>query len=250
MSMHRVKALVLKSQNFGEADRKLVLLGEEIGKQGVIVKGARRPRSRFLGSTEPFNYLEVLLYPGKNLATLSQGEVVYSFQGLREDLTRFAYASLWVEIMDAFLPEGQEALAPLRFLLAAFIVLEKTKEPEVLNLAFQIRLLDILGYLPELEACVACHGEIKVDALYISAAEGGVVCPSCGKKHPHCCLISKQDLNKLKRLLVTDLRKLDSVGIAPPSQLFLKNFLLKFLEERIDKPLKAAFLIENINTPQ
>jgi DNA repair protein RecO (recombination protein O) len=40
-------------------------------------------------------------------------------------------------------------------------------------------LLRELGYLPRLETCATCGGEVLADSLVFSAAGGGVLCQAC-----------------------------------------------------------------------
>lgn len=246
MGLYRTKVIVLRSRNLGEADRVLVLFSEELGKFEAVVKGARRQRSRFVGNTLPFNYLEGLFFTGKSLDSLSQVELVHSFSALREDLTRFAYASFWVELVDGFLPERQEAGELFRFLLAAFIVLEKSDDPEVLNLAFQVRLLKYLGYQPELKYCTCCGG-IPESKLSFSAEAGGVICNDCSPQYRDLLPVSPELLNWFGLLGETDLREVHLLKTEKSNRLKLFAILSSFIENRLERPLKSRVFLDNLN---
>ena len=51
-----VKALVVKSVDFGEFDKLLTLVTEDKGKLTVTVKGGKSLRSKFVSVSEPFTY--------------------------------------------------------------------------------------------------------------------------------------------------------------------------------------------------
>ena len=172
MGLYRSNVIVLRTRNFGEADRILVLLSEDRGKFEAVVKGARRGRSRFVGNTLAFNCFKGMFFTGKNIDSLSQAELVHPFSILQEDLTKLAYASFWVELVEGFTPERVESKEVFQFLLAAFLTLEQTEDPILLNLAFEIRLLHYLGYQPQLDRCVSC-GESSLDQSYFSVQAGG-----------------------------------------------------------------------------
>ncbi len=246
MGLYRTKVIVLRSRNLGEADRVLVLFSEELGKFEAVVKGARRQRSRFVGNTLPFNYFEGLFFPGKNLDSLSQVELVHSFSKLREDLTRFAYATFWVELVDGFLPERQEARDLFRFLLAAFIVLEKSSDPEVLNLAFQARLLKYLGYQPELNCC-ACCGGIPEKKPSFSAEAGGLICEECSPRHRDLMPVNPELLNWFGLLGETDLREVHLLQTEKSNRLKLFALLSNFIEHRLERPLKSRVFLDNLS---
>lgn len=246
MGLYRTKAIVLRSRNLGEADRVLVLFSEELGKFEAVVKGARRQRSRFVGNTLPFNYFEGLFFTGKSLDSLSQVELVHSFSKLREDLTKFAYASFWVELVDGFLPINQEAGEIFRFLLAAFIVLEKAGDAEVLNLAFQARLLKYLGYQPELSHCTCC-GAIPKGKLFFSAETGGLVCSDCSLRYRDLLSVNPEILNWFSLLVKTDLREVHRLKTEKSDRLKLFTLLSNFIENRLERPLKSRVFLDNLS---
>jgi DNA repair protein RecO (recombination protein O) len=242
MALYRTNAIVLRTRNFGEADRVVVLFSEELGKFEAVVKGARRQRSRFIGSTLAFNYIKAMLLTGKSLDTLSQAELVHSFAKLQEDLIKFAYASYWVELVDGFIPERQEAKEIFKFLLAAFIVLEKTADPAILNLAFEIRLLNYLGYQPRTDICACCGGTLGGNVSF-SALAGGAVCQDCSLRFRDLITVDPVDLQVLEHLGGIDLRELDKFSLAPNNRKVIQKVLRDFIEARLEHPLKSqAFL--------
>ena len=56
----RLRAIVLRRTNYGEADRILQLLTPK-GKRSVMAKGARRERSKLAGGIELFALCDVVL---------------------------------------------------------------------------------------------------------------------------------------------------------------------------------------------
>src|SRR2546422_731128 len=105
--VYRAEAVVLRRLSFGETDRVVTLFTRDRGKLSVVAKGARGPRSRLAGSTEPFTYFNGLLAVGQNLDVLTQSEVVNAFSGIRKDLEKIGYASFFVEVVDAGVEERQ-----------------------------------------------------------------------------------------------------------------------------------------------
>jgi DNA repair protein RecO len=246
MALYRTNAIVLRTRNFGEADRIVVLFSEEFGKFEAVVKGARRQRSRFIGSTLAFNYIKAMLLTGKSLDTLSQAELIHSFTKLHEDLTKFAYSSFWVELVDGFIPERQEAKEIFRFLLAAFIVLEKTADPTILNLAFEIRLLYYLGYQPQIDHCAGCGGALPKTVSF-SAQAGGVVCPDCSIKYRDLIEVDETDIQLLKHLGETDLRELGTFSFPAAHCKTIQRMLRDFIEARLDHPLKSQVFLDSLS---
>ncbi|MDY6050761.1 MAG: DNA repair protein RecO [Corynebacterium sp.] len=95
---YRVRALVVRTYDFGEADRIVVLLTRDRGVVRAVAKGVRRARSHFGSRVQPFVELDVQLYHGKNLESLTGADTVtYFASGIIGDYDRYTAASAVVE---------------------------------------------------------------------------------------------------------------------------------------------------------
>lgn len=96
MKSNRTLAIVLRRTNFGEADRILQLL-TPTGKVSVIVKGARRERSRLAGGIELFAVCDVVINEGRgDLGVLTSARLIKFYSNIMSDYDRmqFAYFSI------------------------------------------------------------------------------------------------------------------------------------------------------------
>src|SRR6478672_3864222 len=134
--VYRAEAVVLRRLSIGETDRVVTLMTRERGKLNAVVKGARGPRSRLGGATEPFTHFNGMLALGQNLDVLTQAEVQNSFSGIRKDLARIGYASYFLEIVEGGVAERQPAPELWDLLVGALGTLEAATTPDVLARAF------------------------------------------------------------------------------------------------------------------
>jgi DNA repair protein RecO (recombination protein O) len=76
--------LILRTYKLGEADRIVVFLTRDRGKKRGVAKGARRPRSRFVGALEPLTEVRVAYFEKerRELVGLNYAETVRSPLGL------------------------------------------------------------------------------------------------------------------------------------------------------------------------
>src|SRR5687768_10450982 len=56
MPLYSADALILRTYKLGEADRIVVFLTRDRGKKRGVAKGARRPKSNFMGALEPLTH--------------------------------------------------------------------------------------------------------------------------------------------------------------------------------------------------
>jgi DNA repair protein RecO (recombination protein O) len=198
--VYRASGLVLRRGEFGEADRLLVLLTRERGKVRAIAKGVRRPTSRQGGNLELFALVDLLLAQGRELDVVTQSALIEPFRGLREDLVLASYAYYLVEVTDALLEPGDEAVAVFDLLRLAFERLEQGARPGLLATDFLLRLLDAVGFRPELFACLHCRAELQPVRNFLSPDDGGVLCPACGPRVVGARPISADVLKVLRHL--------------------------------------------------
>jgi DNA repair protein RecO (recombination protein O) len=150
----RMDAVILRHSDWGEADRLLVLYTRELGKIRAVAKGVRKLRSRKAGHIEPFSRTALQLARGRDMWIVTQAELQESFQPIREDLLKTAYAAYIVELLDRFSYEEGQNPALFRLLLDTLQRVSQEADPFLAVRYFEIRLLDILGFRPSLFQCV------------------------------------------------------------------------------------------------
>ena len=172
----RSQAIILSRRDFGESDRLLTLLTPARGKIRAIAKGARKPSAKVSGHVELFARSDCLIHRGRNLDILTQAELIEPYLGLREDLGRGAYANYVAELLDRFTADEEEAGEELFLLLHRTLArIAEAADPRLAARFFELRLLDLAGFRPELQECVVTRAELQPERQYFSHEEGGVV---------------------------------------------------------------------------
>lgn len=169
----------MRRDDYGEADRLVTLLTPDYGKLRVLAKGARKPTSRKAGHIELFARTRLLLAKGRAFDLITQAELIEAHLLLREEMQRGALAHYLCELADWFAPEGSDA-APLYNLLAEGLSwLCEARDPRLATRYFELRLLTLEGYRPELFLCARTQSPLADDArgapVAFSPSEGGVL---------------------------------------------------------------------------
>lgn len=92
----RLRAIILRRTNYGEADRILQLITPK-GRRSVIAKGVRRERSKLAGGIELFAVSDVVIRRGRGeLGILSSARLVSFYRHILEDYERmqFTYTAM------------------------------------------------------------------------------------------------------------------------------------------------------------
>ena len=177
METFTVEAVVLKTDDFGDANRVVTLFTKEFGKLEANAYGCRRARSPLSGALQMFNHISAELTRGTQTDTIREADIIHFYDTLTNDLERLAYASLLFEIVNRMTLPRQRELETFDLLTKALPVLGK-RNPKVAALIGACQFMETSGVQLNFSRCVHCGAEIKGDAA-ISLLDGGAVCMNC-----------------------------------------------------------------------
>ena len=236
----RTEAIVLRHKDWGEADRILWLYTRKMGKVRAIAKGVRKIRSRKAGHLEPFTRVNLMLARGRDFLIVTQAETIEAFSNLREDLIHVGYAAYVVELLDRFTYDEDDNLQLYHLLNETLTRINSVENPVLPVRYYEIHLLSLLGYRPQLFNCVHCESEIQPEDQYFSISQGGVLCPKCGPKFADASQISLETLKYLRHFQRSPFSEIDQIHLSPQLNLNLETLLQQYF---------TYFLERNLNTP-
>lgn len=202
MKLYRDEAIVLRTQKLGEADRIVTLLTRSHGVIRAVAKGVRRTKSRFGSRLEPFMHVDIQLYRGRNLDTVTQVETLNRHaDAIGQDYQLYTAGTAILETAQR-LTESEEGTTQQFLLLSACLhALAQRREPADLLLnSYLLRALSIAGWAPSFTECAKCGRPGPHRSFAVIA--GGVVCPVC--RPPGSVNPSPQTIELLGALLSGD----------------------------------------------
>ncbi|PRQ10914.1 DNA repair protein RecO [Corynebacterium sp. 13CS0277] len=174
----RDRALVVGTHDFGEADRIVVLLTRTHGVVRTVAKGVRRSTSRFGSRLQPFVIIDVQLYQGKNLHSLTGADTVeFLAHGIIDDYARYTAAAAALQAARRFSVSDEQD--PYLFDQSCHTLrrMQDTANPQVVLDTFLLQIMNHEGVAPSLFDCGNC-GAAGPHHAFVPAA-GGAVCGSC-----------------------------------------------------------------------
>lgn len=182
MPLFETESLVLKSYNLAEADRIVVFFTQEYGIVRGVAKGAKRLKSRFGSSLEPFSTVQLSYFQkeDRELVSIQQVELVRScFEEAAdpEFLHTFSYVA---DLLLAFAPPhdpNEKLYRMVKACLAAFAA--TTERLGGIRLYFELWLLRLGGYLPNWSRCAECGKELSVNDETSLRNDFHLVCLKC-----------------------------------------------------------------------
>jgi len=182
MALFETEALILRTYNLAEADKIVVCLSRSAGLIRGVAKGCRKLKNRFGAALEPFTLINLTYYEREHqeLVSFRQVEILKSRFNLSSNaavLTGFSYMG---DLLIDFSPPHQANDNLFRMALACFeVVSEHPEDLESMLRYFEVWLLKLEGFLPDLRTCANCQKALNGDTGVYLAPDLSLRCGQC-----------------------------------------------------------------------
>lgn len=172
------EGIVLKQIKTVGGRRMIVLLSARYGKISAGSRINEGGRNKSALAMRPFTYGRYQIFKNRDTYSIDSAETIRSFYGLGENVDKYMAASYVLEFTEKTIPYDQPQPAVMKLICDFFSELEARESRfETLVLAYQIKVLKILGIMPDLESCIQC-GQ-KSEPVVFSIPDGGLLCKKC-----------------------------------------------------------------------
>ena len=179
----KTRGLILRQQNIGERDKLVWALTESHGVVRAFARGAKNIKSQKSAATDLLVCSELSIYEGRDSYTIDDAVAVEQFIALRSDVENMSLAQYFAELCLNLCPCGQEATEYLRLMLNALYLLAHKKRPPLqIKVCFEMRLITLAGYMPDLVMCADC-GVYESAGMTFVPRTGKLYCSSCAEKN-------------------------------------------------------------------
>ncbi len=188
MALQKDEAIVLIKRTYGESDRILQLFTLSAGKISAIAKGGNKSQKRFANTLEPFNHVRVEYFEkyGKGMVRIENADILETNSGIEKTLKRACTAAFLTEFVHRLTKERERHDGLFQVLKN---VLKELKDVEYSYdhvLHHQLKILGLLGFMPNFDSCVYCGKEMTAYVRTLFSRErGGVLCAHCARSLPY-----------------------------------------------------------------
>lgn len=205
MKLIQVEGIVLRATPFSETSLVGSLLTPQVGRVGVIARGARRPGRAAAAAFQPTNVVSCSLYMGERegLRTVSRLELEVLHESIPRSAEIFGVVGYAMELVISQVPEEEPAPRVFQLLKGFLRAADGATlaEADRALVAFEFRLQRTLGWGLQTEACVRC-GSLVNGATILSPRDGGVLCHSCDPQDACGEALSGGHLELLRAMLL------------------------------------------------
>lgn len=240
-----VTGMVLFAAPIGEYDKRVVLLTRERGKITAFAKGARRPKSSLLASTNPFAFGQYECYEGRNSYSIYKADIQNYFLGLVNDLNAAYYGFYFLELTNYYTRENNDEVLMLKLLYQTFRALEKnTIDKELIRYIFELKATVVNGEYPQVFSCVQCKKE--ADNGFFSSRRSGYLCQSCFRDGDEVIRIQPSTLYTMQYIITSPIEKLYTFKVTDEVLGNLKRIMKQYYTYYLDKPMKSLSILESM----
>ena len=247
---YSTEGIVVRLRDIGEADRLIWLITPDRGIIRCVAKSARKPTSRLGGHIDLLRHVTLSLRSGRTLDNVGQAETVSSFRGLHTDLLKASTGSYLAELAERFSVEGGASPQLFGLLVSALTHLEASPRPQALARRFEMRLLDLSGFTPQLDMCVECGQDLlKEERLLFSAARGGILCPRCRSGQSALLPASAEAIKFMRFLRTAGWTRAERIHVPEEAFHQTQRILRNHLRYVLDHAIRSTAFLDEVAKP-
>ncbi len=248
MAIQTTEGIILKKQNLRETSVILTLLTRDFGKISGVIKGARGPRAAIGHNPQIFSLNDVVFYERKrgNLNSISQCDLKDFFGPIRDDLEKTIYADYFVELTDAVTVEGDTDYTVYGLLLNSLTLLTQPVSARRVARIFEIKLMDVSGFMPELDKCAHCVDNVDRSGVF-SFADGALYCEKCRSRAGGGAPLSTGTVNFINRVRPMPFGLVSRIKVSRHVGRELESFMRRFVDYHLQRKLKTLDFLRKVN---
>ncbi len=227
------QALVLREVKYKEADKILTVLTPQEGKLTVKARGALRKGCKYAAAAQFLTLSEMTLFEHRGYWSINEAETIEQFLGLREALDDLALGTYFAELLETVSDADAPSPAVLQLGLNSLYALSrKLHAPELIKAVFELRLMCLAGFTPEVFRCCVCGAEEPEEPLF--SFSGGIHCRHCPMPGQSVAL-SGEVLAAVRYILLAEPKKIFSFTLGGEALGKLGELAEGYTEAQLDR---------------
>ena len=236
-----VEGFILSETSYGETSKIVNVWTKKYGVIGIMCKGAKSLKSKNRVSTMRFSYAKFNIYlkQGK-LSTLVSADVINPLKKIRSDITLIGYLSYLTELTEQVIKQNNDSLLFDDF-INSILKIEDGLDPLVITNILEIKYLEKLGVLFNLDECVVCGS--KNNIVTINADKGGFICLNCLSNE---VIVDKKVIKMLRMYYYVNIKSITNIKVEDNIKITLNKLLDMNYDRYTGIYLNSKNLLNNV----
>lgn len=176
--MLEVDGFVLSEIPYGDSSKIINVLTREYGVIGIMCKGAKSLKNKYRVPTMRLSFSHFnIMYKENKLSTLVSADVINPFKLVKSDILLVSFLAYLTELTSQVVKQSNDIENIYDDFIKTILKLEDGLDPIVLTNILEIKYLEYLGVLFNLDECVICGSKNNIATF--DADKGGYICINC-----------------------------------------------------------------------
>ena len=239
--LKEVDGFILTETPYGESSKIINVLTKEFGIIGIIAKGANSLKSKNRVATLKLTYAKFNIYYKENkLSTLVSADIINPLKNIRSDIFLISYLTYLAELTYQVVKQSNAQDIYDDF-ITSILKIEEGLDPLVITNILEIKYLEKLGVLFNLDECVICGS--KTGIVTISLDAGGFVCKKCLTNE---YLVTPKVIKMIRMYYYVNIKSITNIKIDEDIKKTINEFLDMYYEKYTGLFLNSKNFLKNI----
>lgn len=243
--LERVAGIIIKTQDYRETHKIVTVFSEKHGKFTAIAHGAKKTNSRMAAITQPFIYVDFLVYFSRGLSTIQQGEIIHSYRGIRESIEKTTYASYIAELTDKTIPSREPDAYIFNQFKRTLSWISEHQDAMIPIIMYELKVFQRGGFAPIVDHCVLCNRSNLIKVF--SIVEGGLLCQNCQSKDLQAFPLSIALIKLLPILANVGLERVGTITVKRENITRLRQILDEYYDRYGGYYLKTRHVLRQLD---
>lgn len=240
----KTEGIVLRETEYKDNDKLLTVLTKDFGKITVKARGVKSQRSKLKAGCQLFAYSEWVLTEFGGRYTATEVNTKELFSELQKDIELMYLATYFVQVCDAVAQEDDPNEEILSLLLNSLFALSKLSKPQAfVKAVFELRLMCLCGFLPDLRGCFVCG---KPDCERFNITQGALQCATCSSGGDIRMPLSAGSLAAMRYITSCEAKKLFSFSLSELALTQLCGIAESYLSTRLERGFSTLDLYKSL----
>lgn len=241
--------LIIREQIIKEQDKLVTVLTRSNGILRAFVHGAKNLKSSKSAATGLLTYSRLSVYSSRDKYIIDDASAEQMFMPLRNNVEKLALAQYFCELLMELAPENSPSDDFLRLVLNSLYLLCKGDRSDIIiKSAFELRLLTLAGYMPDLICCNNCKCYENED-MYFLPQSGILLCKDCINSSPEKSIKTGIGVTAAMRHCVyAEFQKLFAFTLSENGLEILEHACEEYIFHRLGKNFKTLAFYKQIRT--
>ncbi len=201
-------ALVLKVTDISDSDRLLTLYSSEYGVISAFASGAKKIKNKYHAGTSFLCYSSFILENVKDSYRVRDASLIRCYFKIGCDILNISLQQYFCDVVSFLSTAGEGDPEILKLIIkSVHYINENRMNPNLLKAIFELRILSLAGYMPNLSVCDCCGCDDE-NKLYFDMLGGVLLCENCKNETNNHIYLCPTVLAAMRHIVYADFDKI------------------------------------------